>query len=82
MAIRTAKLADLIAMVEQRLVEIMTRVMSNPEPREPLPPSPPEEPVEEARARLAVVPPSDQPELPISSPASGNRHRSRWFGQK
>jgi hypothetical protein len=69
MAIRTAKLADLIAMVEQRLVEIMTRVMSNPGPREPLPPSPPEEPAEEARARLAVVPPSDQPELPIPSPA-------------
>lgn len=69
MAIRTAKLADLIAMVEQRLVEIMTRVMSNPEPHEPLPPSPPEEPAEEARARLAVVPPSDQPELPIPSPA-------------
>ena len=68
MAIRTAKLADLIAMVEQRLVEIMTRVVS-PAPREPLPPSPPEEPAEEARARLAVVPPSDQPELPIPSPA-------------
>ena len=71
MAIRTAKLADLIAMVEQRLVEIMTRAVSNPAPREPLPPSPPEEPPEEARARLAVVPPSDQPELPIPSPAVG-----------
>jgi len=70
MAIRTAKLADLIAMVEQRLVEIMTRVVS-PAPREPLPPSPPEEPAEEARARLAVVPPPDQPELPIPSPAVG-----------
>jgi hypothetical protein len=71
MAIRTAKLADLIAMVEQRLVEIMTRAVSNPAPREPLPPSPPEEPPEEARARLAVVPPPDQPELPIPSPAVG-----------
>ena len=69
MAIRTAKLADLIAMVEHRLVEIMAPTMSNPAPREPLPPSPPEEPAEEARARLAVVPPSDQPELPIPSPA-------------
>ena len=68
MAIRTAKLADLIAMVEQRLVEIMAPAMSSPAPREPLPP-PPEEPAEEARARLAVVPPSDQPELPIPSPA-------------
>src|SRR6187551_2625268 len=68
MAIRTAKLADLIAMVEQRLVEIMAPAMSGPATREPLPPSP-EEPAEEARARLAVVPPSDQPELPIPSPA-------------
>jgi hypothetical protein len=69
MAIRTAKLADLIARVEHRLVEIMTPAMSNLAPREPLPPSPPEEPAEEARVRLAVVPPSDQPELPIPSPA-------------
>src|SRR6185436_8791534 len=69
MAIRTAKLADLIAMVEQRLVEIMAPAMSSPAPREPLPPLPPEEPAEEARTRLAVVPPSDQPELPIPSPA-------------
>ena len=58
MAIRTAKLADLIARVEHRLVEIMAPAMTNPAPREPLPPSPPE-----------VVPPSDQPELPIPSPA-------------
>jgi len=69
MAIRTVKLADLIAMVEQRLVEIMAPAMSSPAPREPLPPPPPEEPAEEARTRLAVVPPSDQPELPIPSPA-------------
>jgi hypothetical protein len=68
MAIRTAKLADLIAMVEHRLVEIMAPAMSSPATHEPLPPSPPEEPAEEARARLAVVPPSDQPELPIPSP--------------
>lgn len=58
MATRTAKLADLIARVEHRLVEIMAPAMTNPAPREPLPPSPPE-----------VVPPSDQPELPIPSPA-------------
>jgi hypothetical protein len=68
MAIRTAKLADLIARVEHRLVEIMTPAMDRA-PREPLPPSPPEEPAEEARAHLAVVPLSDQPELPIPSPA-------------
>src|SRR5262245_56923934 len=73
MAIRTAKLADLIAMVEQRLVEIMASAMirpvSNPGPREPLPQPPPDTPAEETRAHLAVVPPSDQPELPIPSPA-------------
>ena len=68
MAIRTAKLADLIARVEHRLGEIMTPAMSDPA-REPLPPSPPEEAAEEARTHLAVVPPSDQPELPIPSPA-------------
>src|SRR5262249_35501058 len=81
MAIRTAKLADLIAMVEQRLVEIMasaatgsmTNPMTNPMtsavPREPLQQAPPDIPAEEARTHLAVVPPSDQPELPIPSPA-------------
>ena len=47
----------------------MAPAMTNPAPREPLPPSPPEEPAEEERAHLAVVPPSDQPELPIPSPA-------------
>lgn len=69
MAIRTAKLADLIAMVEQRLVEIMAPPTNNPAPLELVPPPTPEEPAEEVRARLAVVPPSDQPELPIPSPA-------------
>jgi hypothetical protein len=69
MAIRTAKLADLIAMVEQRLVEIMARPTNTPKPLEPLPPPRPEEPAEEERAHLAVVPPSDQPELPIPSRA-------------
>jgi hypothetical protein len=67
MAIRTAKLADLIAMVEQRLVEIMAVAVTSPAPRQPLPPSPPDTPAEEARTHLAVVPPSDQPELPIPS---------------
>jgi hypothetical protein len=66
MAIRTAKLADLIAMVELRLVEIMAPAMSSAVPREPLPQ--PDARAEEPRARLAVVPPPDQPELPIPSP--------------
>src|SRR5262245_56018731 len=69
MAIRTAKLADLVAMVEQRLVEVMTPAVNNPAPRAPFPPLSQEEPAEETRSRLAVVPPSDQPELPIPSPA-------------
>ena len=69
MAIRTAKLADLIAMVEQRLVEIMASATSSPVPREPLPQPPLDAHTEEARIRLAVVPPPDQPELPIPSPA-------------
>src|SRR5262249_22715583 len=43
--------------------------VNTPVPREPLPPPPPEEPAEEVRAHLAVVPPSDQPELPIPAPA-------------
>ena len=37
MAIRTAKLADVVAMVEHRLVEIMTAATAAPAPREPLP---------------------------------------------
>ncbi|HMA55827.1 MAG TPA: hypothetical protein VKP52_03725 [Pseudolabrys sp.] len=71
MAIRTAKLADLIALVEQRIVEIMAPAAKDLAPPEPLPSPPlPEEPAGEARTHLAVVPPSDQPELPIPSPAA------------
>lgn len=71
MAIRTAKLADLIAMVEQRLVEIMTPAAMTAALQEPASPaSLPQETAEETRARLAVVPQSDQPELPIPSPAA------------
>jgi hypothetical protein len=69
MAIRTAKLADLVALVEHRLVEIMASAMSNPGQREPLPEPPAAGPAEEARVYLAVVPPPDQPELPMPSPA-------------
>jgi len=69
MAIRTAKLADLVAMVEHRLVEIMASAMINPVPRQPLPEPPAAAPAEEARVYLAVVPPPDQPELPMPSPA-------------
>lgn len=71
MAIRTAKLADLIALVEQRIVEIMAPAAKDLAPPEPSPSSPlPEEPADEAHTHLAVVPPSDQPELPIPSPAA------------
>lgn len=67
-AIRTAGLADLIAMVEQRLADIMAPAEDNPASRDP--PAPAEESADEMRAHLAVVPPSDQPELPIPSPAA------------
>src|SRR5262249_40478003 len=70
MAIRTAKLADLIAMVGQRLVDIMASATNSPLPRESSPQPPPDVRTEEARTHLAVVPPSDQPELPIPSPAA------------
>jgi len=72
MAIRTAKLADLVVMVEQRLVEIMIPPAKAIVRQEQAPPpaASPEETAEETRKRLAVVPPSDQPELPIPSPAA------------
>lgn len=71
MAIRTAKLADVIAMVEQRLAEIMAPAALTMAPQESIPQaSSPEETAEETPARLAVVPPPDQPELPIPSPAA------------
>jgi hypothetical protein len=70
MAIRTAKLADLIVMVEQRLAAIMAPAETIP--AEPAPaPRTPEDTEADARAHLAVVPPSDQPELPIPSPLTG-----------
>jgi hypothetical protein len=70
MAIRTAKLADLIAMIEQRLVEIMvpaTKTIA----RHYVPPAvSPDETADETPTRLAVVPPSEQPELPMPAPAA------------
>ena len=71
MAIRTARLADLLAMVERRIAAIMAPVEPDSAPPKPEQEPAPrlfEEPGDETRARLAVVPPSDQPELPIPSP--------------
>src|SRR5581483_2470521 len=70
MAIRTAKLTDLVATVEQRIAAIMASAGNDPIPAE----SPPAfhlagNAEEETRAHLAVVPPPDQPELPIPAPA-------------
>lgn len=73
MAIRTARLAELIAMVEQRIAAIMAPAEMDSAPPEPEPAPAPrliEESGDETRARLAVVPPSDQPELPMPSPAA------------
>ena len=70
MAIRTAKLADLIGMVEQRLAAIMATTAPDPVSPEPVSELPILGETGETRAHLAVVPPSDQPELPIPSPVA------------
>ncbi|HEY7230260.1 MAG TPA: hypothetical protein VH558_07815 [Pseudolabrys sp.] len=64
MAIRTAKLADLLAVIEQRLAEIMAPAAMQAAMRD----SVLSEEAEETHTHLAVVPPPDQPELPIPSP--------------
>lgn len=71
-AMRATKLAELIALVEQRIV----RMLSSPQPKpemeaEPEPPAPPVLPTEKPeRTFLSVVAQPDQPELPIPSPIS------------
>jgi hypothetical protein len=64
MAIRTAKLADLLAVVERRIAEIMAPAARQAVMRD----SALDEEAEETRTHLAVVAPPDQPELPIPSP--------------
>jgi hypothetical protein len=57
---RAAKLAQLIALLERRLEALV-------QPAAPPPPQP------AGDTRLAVVPPPEEPELPIPSPAAGER---------
>src|SRR4026208_1004557 len=63
MAIRTAKLADLIARVEHRLVEIMTPAIGDPAPRERHPPS-------------TTPPPPPEPPPPRASHCRHHRRKS------
>lgn len=79
-AFRSAKLAELVALVGRRIADIMTPAKMTPAPQENIQekiqeeqiavPAPREEPAQEPRAHLAVVPVPDQPELPIPAPAS------------
>jgi hypothetical protein len=71
-AIKAAKLAELVALVERRITTIMApaHAESTP-PVEVTEPGLSDEPGEAVeRARLAVVPTPEQPELPIPSPAA------------
>jgi len=63
---KAARLTVLVEMLERR-IEAMSDTMR----AEAAPPDAPDEPqAQDARARLAVVPPPDEPELPIPSQAS------------
>ncbi|MGB2658924.1 MAG: hypothetical protein WBC84_11870 [Pseudolabrys sp.] len=71
---RAGKLAELIALVERRISDILTSLRADPAPKVEAP-SPatdqPDEPAEEAeRTHLVIVPLPEQPELPIPSPAA------------
>lgn len=60
-ATRPAKLTKLLDLLERRI-----DAMAEAKPADAMP----DDPAESARAHLAVVPPPDEPELPIPSPAS------------
>ena len=60
-ATQAAKLTKLLNLLERRI-----DAMAEVKPADAMP----DEPAESARAHLAVVPPPDEPELPIPSPAS------------
>src|SRR4029077_8358428 len=73
LALKAAKLAELVALVERRIANMLEApgrevppVIEAPAP----PPESPSDPVEDTeRAHLTVVPLPEQPELPIPSPA-------------
>ena len=70
LSMKAAKLADLIALVEHRIMNIVGSPATEPSPEsESARPSVPDAQAEKVeRMHLAVVPPPDQPELPIPSP--------------
>jgi hypothetical protein len=73
LALKAAKLAELMALVERRIANMLEAPGREVPPVIEAPPPPPEspsEPVEDTeRAHLTVVPLPEQPELPIPSPA-------------
>jgi hypothetical protein len=71
LATKTAKLAELIALVERRISNMLEAPDREVTPaiEAPPPASPPELGEDTERAHLAVVPLPEQPELPIPSPA-------------
>lgn len=73
LATKAAKLAELVALVERRIANMLEAPGREVDPVIEAPPPPPEsppEPVEDTeRAHLTVVPLPEQPELPIPSPA-------------
>lgn len=70
LTMKATKLAELVALVERRLTNIVAALPEDREPQiEPESPDLSTEQVEKSeRTHLAVVPPPDQPELPIPSP--------------
>jgi hypothetical protein len=70
-AIRSKKLAELVALVGRRIADIMAPARMATVPEEtPEVPARRDETAEEPRAHLAVVPVPEQPELPIPAPAA------------
>ena len=71
LAIRAAKFADLIALVERRITDIVAPAHTEPAPQQDSAPAFVDDAIEEAeRTHLTVVPSPEQPELPIPSPAA------------
>ncbi len=71
LGIRVAKFADLIALVERRITDIITPAHAEPTPQADTTPAFTNATADEVdRTHLIVVPPPEQPELPIPSPAA------------
>jgi len=75
LAVKASKLAELIALVERRIADVLNSLRDDNAPQiQPLPPpmsEAPDAPGEEGeQTHLIVVPLPEQPELPIPSPAA------------